>query len=73
MDGQTIALIVVGVLSIALTVKWQQAKHLIKQAAEALTAFSDAIEDDKLTKKELQKLAKEWGEVVLAFKKLIGK
>ena len=73
MDWQTIALIVLGVLSIVLGIKWQQVKHLIKEGAEALTELSGAIEDDKLTKEELRALAREWGDVILAFRKLIGK
>ncbi len=53
--------------------KWTKAKHLLKQIAEALTALSDAIDDNKITIEELQLLRKEFFDVIEAAKELIGK
>lgn len=53
--------------------KWKQAKTLLKEVAEALTATSAALDDDDISAKERTKLLKEWGDVILAAKSLIGK
>jgi len=76
MDFDTIAQIAAVALfliSIVLGLKWKQAKNLLKQVAEALTATSAALEDDDVTDIERRKLLKEWSDVITAAKSLIGK
>ena len=73
MDWQIVVIIILGIFSVFAGVKWQQFKVLVKEAAETLTVLSNAIADDKVTKEELTLIAKEMADVVMAFKKLIGK
>lgn len=73
MDAWHIAFIVVTVFSIVAGTRWRHFKALLKELAEAMTAVSDAVEDDDITKPEMKKIAKEWGDVIVAAKKLIGK
>jgi len=76
MDIDLIMQIVVAVLfvvSLFCGLKWKQAKGLLKEVAEALTATSDALEDNDITALERKKLFKEWGDVIMAAKGLVGK
>jgi len=49
--------VLMGVLTKLLHGKWKELK-------EALKVTVDAIQDDKITKKELQSIVKEWKEVL---------
>ena len=51
--------------------KWVNAKVLLKEVAEALTATSNALADDKLSEKEKDELLWEWRDVIIAAKDLI--
>ena len=64
---------VLGILVIIFSVKWAQVKALLKEVAEAFVVVSSAVEDDKITREELQKIVDEWHDVLLAVLKLIGK
>ncbi|MBA7694944.1 hypothetical protein ES703_103560 [subsurface metagenome] len=65
--------IVMTVMTIVAGTRWAHFKNLLKELAEAMTAVSDAVEDDDITKPEMKKMTKEWGEVIAAAKKLIGR
>ena len=73
MDWIQILTIVFGVIAVIFGIKWRNAKALLREGAEALKAISDAIEDDQLTKAEIAGILQECSDVVLAFKKLIGR
>jgi len=64
---------VLFLISLLCGLKWKQAKALLKEVAEALTATSAALEDDDITLSERKKLLKEWKEVILAAKTLAGR
>lgn len=64
-----ISLVLLG-LSLVLGGKWLSAKKFLKEVAEALTVTSKAIEDDKITRKELKDLMKEWNDVIEAAKSI---
>ena len=68
-----IGLGVLFVAALVCGVKWQQAKALLKEVAEALTATSEALADDDVSSAERTKLLKEWADVILSAKTLIGK
>jgi len=70
---QIVVIVVLLLLSGFFAGKWRKAKNLLKQVAEALTALSEAVDDDKITPEELKLLQKEWFEVILAAKDLLGK
>ena len=73
MDFWMILGIVMTVMTIVAGTRWAHFKNLLKELAEAMTAVSDAVEDDDITKPEMKKMTKEWGEVIAAAKKLIGR
>jgi hypothetical protein len=73
MDAWQIVSSVVGILTIVLGVHWAQVKNLLKQVSEALTAVSDALEDNRITKREAKKIAREWGDVITVAAKIIKK
>ena len=76
MDFDTLMQIALGVLfllSVIFGLKWKQAKGLLKEVAEALTATSQALEDDDVTDIERRKLMREWSDVITAARALIGK
>uniref|UniRef100_A0A6M3IQ98 Holin n=1 Tax=viral metagenome TaxID=1070528 RepID=A0A6M3IQ98_9ZZZZ len=61
------------IITLILGVKWKQAKNLLKELAEALTATSVVVEDDDITAEERKVLLKEWVDVINSAKRLIGK
>jgi hypothetical protein len=73
MDGVQIALIVVSVISAVFGVRWRHFKVLLKELAEAITAVSSAVEDDKISVAEAQKVLKEVRDVISAARKLLGR
>ena len=83
MDLETILFIVSGILTVAGTLlggKWLKAKgklgqlkSLGKEAIDVLIVAVDAVEDDKITKDETDRIVKEAKEVAVHFKALIGK
>ena len=73
MDFWQILGIVMTVMTIVAGTRWAHFKNLLKELAEAMTAVSDAVEDDTISQAETKKLLKEWGEVRAAAKKLIGR
>lgn len=73
MDWEIIIPIVLGIVAIIFGVKWHQVAKLLKEAGEALITTSEAMEDKKITKEEVVKVLKEWADVILAGKKLVGK
>ena len=72
-DWQIVVIIILGLFSAIAGMKWQQFKAMVKEGAEALTILSSAIADDKVTRKELKQIGKELADVIVAFKKLIGR
>ena len=70
---QIVVIIVLLVLSGFFAGKWQKAKVLLKETAEALTATSEVLADDKVTSEERQLLLKEWADVITAAKDLLNK
>lgn len=73
MDAWQIAFVVVTVFSIVAGTRWRHFKALLKELAEAMKAVSDAVEDDSISQAETKKILKEWGDVIAAAKKLIGR
>jgi len=65
-----ILMVLVGKLGIA-NEKWIRSKVLLKELAEALTATSIALQDDKLTDKERDELLREWRDVIISARDLI--
>ena len=71
--------IILGVLGVLLLVagtiwvKWQKAKTLLKELSEALVRLSAAVEDDKISRAELDNLVNEFGDVLVAATKLFKK
>ena len=53
--------------------KFMDTSKLAEEFSEALLATTNAIEDDKLTPEEAQKIVAEWQDVVDEAKKLLGK
>ena len=68
-----IASAILAVIGVVLTIKWRNAKLLVKELAEFLTNLSEVIADDKVTKEELQQLLKEAKDVIEAARKLAGR
>ncbi len=60
-------------LSLLTGLKWQQAKHVLKDAALALTTLSLALEDNKLTAEERAQISTRFADVLTAVRELIGK
>ena len=48
--------------------KWKKAKKLLKDTAELLTAISNAVEDDTITKEEIQRIIKEAEDIIADLK-----
>lgn len=67
-----IVAVVMTVMTIVAGARWRHFKVLVKELAEALTATSEVLEDDKITKAERHRIAEEWADVVAAGKKLLG-
>ena len=53
--------------------KWTKAKTCLKETAEALTTLSEAIEDNDLTKEELQSITKEFQDVITSAMELLSR
>ena len=53
-----------GIATTLLGVKYRKVKRTLKELGEAITATSNAIDDDKLTEKEIKSVVKEWNDVV---------
>lgn len=80
LDLWTIVSAVLGLVAVVAGGFWLKAKgkialaaNLIKQAWEVAQALSDALEDNKVDKAEVDALKKELADVKDAFKALIGK
>lgn len=73
MDWSVIITAILGILAIFTSVKWTQLKKVLKEAAEAMSATSAALEDDRLSKDEVASILKEWSELLAAGKKLFSK
>lgn len=56
--------------SILFGFKLRQAKKLLKELAEAITALSDAVADNKITNDERNNMLKQFGDVIKAAQKL---
>lgn len=65
--------VILFLISILFGLKWKQAKALLKEIAEALTATSDALDDDDVTDIERRNILKEWGDVITAARSLLRK
>ena len=55
--------ILIGVLG----TKWTRAKRFIKEMKEVWMAIDAAVEDDNITKEEVQQVAKEMADVISVF------
>jgi thiamine monophosphate synthase len=73
MDWLAMLSAVLGIVAIIFGVKLAQVKALIKEMAEALAVLSAAVEDNDITRKELEQILSEFKDVVLAALKLVGK
>lgn len=71
--GLTILSLALAFIAIHSAGKYRQVKRLLKSTARALTTVSDAIEDDKITRKEAKKIVEDWSHVIEDAKELIGK
>jgi len=60
---------VLTVLSAIFAAEWRRAKSLLKETSEALSTLYNAIEDDKITKEEAKKIAKEFKDLIRLLKK----
>ena len=63
--------VILAVMTGLFAFKWIKAKILLKEVAEALTATSIALQDDRLTDKEKDEIFREWRDVIIAAKDLI--
>ena len=73
MDYWIIVSAVLAILGVLASVKWAQVKSLLKEVSEALVVLSAAIEDDKISREECEEIANEFGDVIIAVMKLVGK
>lgn len=73
MDWQIIIPIILGIVAVLCGIKWHQVASLLKETGEALITTSEAMEDKKITPTEVKDILREWAEVILAGKKLVGK
>lgn len=64
--------IVLGIIA-TLWTKWVKAKNLLKEVSGALTALSNAVEDDRFTDEEMADLMKELKDVIDAAADLFAK
>ena len=65
--------IIAGVLSFgSIMVYLKKSKSFLKETAELLTTLSDAIEDDKITVKEIKAVLKEAKDIPEAISKVRG-
>lgn len=69
MDGEIIISAILAVLSGSLGVYYRRTKAVVKETAELLTAVSQAVEDNNITKEELQTVLDEARDVLMAVKK----
>ena len=73
MDYWVIVSAVLAILGVLASVKWAQVKSLLKEVSEALVVLSAAIEDDKISREECEEIVNEFGDVIIAVMKLVGK
>jgi len=73
MDYWIIVSAVLAILGVLASVKWAQVKSLLKEVSEALVVLSAAIEDDKISREECEEIVNEFGDVIIAVMKLVGK
>ena len=74
MDSEIILMIISAVLAVVagiVTVKWQQSKALLKSVSEALACISDAIDDDRVSVEEFERLRRKFSDVVAAAHNLL--
>ena len=64
---------VLAILGVLASVKWAQVKSLLKEVSEALVVLSAAIEDNKISREECEEIVNEFGDVIIAVMKLVGK
>jgi len=63
------ASVILAVLSAIFAAEWKRAKNFLKETSEALTTLYDAIEDDKITKEEAKRIAKEFEDLIKLLKR----
>ena len=73
MDWLEIVASIFGVAILFFVVYWRRLKSVIKELAEVLVVLSAAVEDDKLTRDECKEIVEEFGDVIAAVIKLVGK
>ena len=80
LDVWTIVSAVLAVIAGLFTAFWSKAKgkivaayKLLKECLDVVDAATVALEDDKITKEEVEKIKKEAEEVKVAWKALLGK
>ena len=61
------------VLSVVFGKKYSDAKKLLKELAEALDTTYKAIEDNKITERELKDVIKQWRDVLILWKKVTSR
>lgn len=67
----TILWLIFTLLSAYLGKKWTKSKNLLKEVGELLITIKSAIEDDKITKEEMQRIIKEYKDVDSLVKEIL--
>ena len=62
---------VLAIVAAVITVKWRQSKALLKSVSNALACISDAIDDDKVSIAEFERMRNHFADVVEAAHNLI--
>lgn len=70
-DINAILNVILGIVAVVLGAKWLKVKSFLKKVAEALVVTSEAIEDDKITQEEEQRMIEDWNEVIELAKDLV--
>jgi hypothetical protein len=68
LDSDTIINLIIPLIIGFLGYRWGKAKAVLKETIEFLGTVSKALDDDKITKKELAEIMKEWKDVAGAIK-----
>ena len=69
----TVITVVAGGFWLKAKNKLSQVKDLVKEASDVIAVAVASLDDDKLSADEIESIKKEAGEVVAAFKALLGK
>ncbi|MBT9133013.1 MAG: hypothetical protein DDT33_01544 [Firmicutes bacterium] len=64
---------VLGLVAVVFGVRWYLLKTLLRETAEALLVISQAIEDNRLTRAEIEEILGETQDVIMAAKNLVGR